>query len=263
MASSQFAIQGAGHLATALVEGFSLTHAGPISIYDRTHARALALAERYSELTVFEQEQDFDAEPCPLLLVIPATAILHLPAERMERLRRAGRVLVSCANGLPLSLLKTRFPGLPWVNAIPSVAAAVGKSVTLMAGGTPEVERIFAAIGRVVQLQSDDEIDRLSALTSCLPGILAAILDELARAYALDERQTRDLLLESALGSILVSQQKETSLADLVATVANPGGLTEAGVYVIRRNMPALLTEMKQTMDARIRERRLRLTAER
>ena len=111
----QFAIQGAGHLATALVEGFSVAHAGPISIHDRTPARARALAERFPSLTVFEQLQEFDAEPCPLLLVIPASAILHLEAARIERLRRSGRVLVSCANGLPLSLLKTRFPGLPWV----------------------------------------------------------------------------------------------------------------------------------------------------
>src|SRR6202142_1837804 len=102
MPPSQFALQGAGHLATALIEGFSRTHAGPISLYDRTPARAQALAGRFPTLKVFEQVQDFDAEPCPLLLVIPATAILHLPADRIERLRRSGRVLVSCANGLPL-----------------------------------------------------------------------------------------------------------------------------------------------------------------
>ena len=261
MPPSQFALQGAGHLVTALVEGFARAHAGPISLYDRTPARARALAGRFPALTVFDQEPEFDAERCPLLLVIPASAILQLPAERIERLRRSGRVVVSCANGLPLSLLKKTFPDVPWAKAIPSIAAAVGKSVTLMAGGTPEVERIFASVGSVVQLDNDDQIDRLSVLTSCLPGILAAMLDELARAYTLDERQTRDLLLESALGSILVAQKKETTLADLVTSVANPGGLTETGVSVIRRSMPSLLAEMKQAMDARIHER-LRLIAD-
>jgi pyrroline-5-carboxylate reductase len=246
-------------LATALVEGFARVHAGPISLYDRTPARAQALAERFPALRVFEREPEFDAEPCPLLLVIPAAAILHLPAERIERLRRSGRVFVSCANGLPL---ERTFPGVRWVKAIPSIAAAVGKSVTLMANATPEVERIFASVGTVVHIETDDEIDRLSVLTSCLPGILAAMLDELARTYALDERQTRDLLLESALGSILVAQAKDTSLADLVTSVANPGGLTETGVSVIRGSLPPLLAEMKQAMDAKIRDRRLRLKAD-
>jgi pyrroline-5-carboxylate reductase len=259
MPPSQFALQGAGHLATALIEGFSLAHTGPISIYDRTPARAQTLAERFATLRVFEQPREFDAEPCPLLLVIPAAAILSLPADRIERLRRSGRVLVSCANGLPLSLLQKLVPDVPWVKAIPSIAAAVGKSVTLVANATPEVERIFNSIGSVVQIESDDEIDRLSVLTSCLPGILAAMLDELAQIYALDRRQTRDLLLESVLASVLVAQGKETTLADLVASVANPGGLTEAGVAVIRRGAPALLAEMKQAIEVRIRERRIRL----
>jgi len=262
MPPSQFALQGAGHLATALVEGFARVHTGPISLYDRTPARARAPAERFPALRAFEQVQEFDAEPCPLLLVIPARAILNLESARIERLRGSGRVLVSCANGLSLPLLNNTFPGLRWVKAIPSVAAAVGKSVTLMADGTPFVERIFASIGTVVRIESDDEIDRLSALTSCLPGILAAMLDELASTYALDERQTRDLLLKSALGAILVAQQRETSLADLVTSAANPGGLTEAGVSVIRRSAPLLFADLKQSMDAKIRDRRLRPKAE-
>jgi len=244
-------------LAAALVEGLSRAQAGPISIYNRTPARAQALAGLFPTLKVFEQVQDFDAEPCPVLLVIPARAILHLPADRIERLRRSGRPLVSCANGLPLSLLEKTFPEVPWVKAIPSIAAAIGKSVTLMANPTPEVDRIFASIGSVVQIETDDEIDRLSVLTSCLPGILAAILDELAQTYALDDRQTRDLLIESALGTILLAQQKNTSLADLVTSVANPGGLTENGVAVIRRTMPLLLAELKESMDEKIRDRRL------
>jgi hypothetical protein len=44
--------------------------------------------------------------------------------------------------------------------------------------------------------------------------------------------------------------------------VANPGGLTETGVSVIRGSLPPLLAEMKQAMNAKIRDRRLRLKAD-
>jgi pyrroline-5-carboxylate reductase len=158
MPTSQFAIQGAGHLATALIEGLSRAQVGSGSIHNRTHTRALALADRFPALKVFEHEQEFDSEPCPLLLVVPGPAILHLPAERVERLRRSGRVIVSCANGLPLPLLERTFPQLPWVKAIPSIAAAVGHSVTLMAKGaaTPEsgfeaVQHLFASVGTALR----------------------------------------------------------------------------------------------------------------
>jgi pyrroline-5-carboxylate reductase len=268
MAPSQFAIQGAGHLAVALVEGFHRAHIGPGSIHNRTHASAAALAERFPSLTVFEQQPEFDSEPCPLLLVIPGPAILHLPAERVERFERSGRVIVSCANGLPLSLLDRTFPELAWVKAIPSVAAAIGHSVTLMAKGaaTPEsgfaaVERLFISIGTALRIDSDEEIDRLSVLSSSMPGLLAVILDELARTYGLEERQTHELLVESALGSILLARERAAGLTDLVASVANPGGLTEAGVSALRRGLPPPLAGMKQAMDGLTRERRLRYLA--
>jgi hypothetical protein len=44
----------------------------------------------------------------------------------------------------------------------------------------------------------------------------------------------------------------------MVASVANPGGLTEVGVSVIRRNLPPVLRELKLAMDDRIQRRRQR-----
>jgi pyrroline-5-carboxylate reductase len=80
----------------------------------------------------------------------------------------------------------------------------------------------------------------------------------MARTYGLAERQTHELLLKSALGSILVARDKAASLPALLASVANPGGLTEAGVSVLGRDLPPLVAAMKQAMDDKIRQRRLR-----
>lgn len=263
MSPPRLAIEGAGHLASALIEGFHRAQAGPVSIHNRTTERAMALAGIFPGLRVFERDETFDLERCPLLLVVPGPAILQLPPERMERLRRSGRIVVSCAGGLPLSLLEERFPGIPWVKSIPSVAAAVGRSVTLIASrvntgddGLREIQQLFRSVGSVIQFQTDEEVDRLSAITSCLPGMLAAILDEFARTYGLDENQTRELLIESSLGSILVAKGKALPLPDMVARVANPGGLTEVGVSIIRRNLPPILSELKMAMEDRIQRRR-------
>ena len=159
MCASSFAILGAGHLATALVEGFSRTQGVPISIYNRSSQRVLKLADRFANLKVFEKAVLFDSETCPLLLVIPGQALLEMPDARVERLRRSGRVVVSCINGLPLSVLETRFPGIPWVKAIPNVAVSVGLSLTLIARGTAlderrfqDVREIFGRVGKVVDV---------------------------------------------------------------------------------------------------------------
>src|SRR5690242_13418227 len=131
MSDSRLAIQGAGHLATALVEGFSRSQLAPISLYNRTRQRAADLARLFPICKVFDDQAAFDSETCPLLFVIPGQALMEVSDDRMERLRASGRVVISCVNGLPLAVLEKRFPGIPWVKAIPNVAAAVGRSVTL------------------------------------------------------------------------------------------------------------------------------------
>ena len=254
MCASSFAILGAGHLATALIEGFSRTQGVPISIHNRSAERALKLAHRFANLKVFEEAVSFDSETCPLLLVIPGRALLEMPDARVERLRRSGRVIVSCINGLPLSVLETRFLGIPWVKAIPNVAASVGLSLTLIAKGAAldegcfqDVREIFGHVGKVIDVQREEDMDRFTIVSSCLPGLLSAILDEFAVAYGLTERQTRDLLIESSIGSLLLAKERNGGfrrdrgwrlepgrpdgswhLDDSAETAAGPGG-DEAG----------------------------------
>ena len=262
MPDSRLAIHGAGHLTAALVEGFFRAQIEPISLYNRTRQRATELARAFPIVKVFEDQAEFDSERCPLLLVIPGRALLEVSHARMERLRASGRVVVSCVNGLPLSLLDQRFPGIRWMKAIPNVAAAVGTSVTLIAKGAivedaelRSVEQVFESVGRVFRAHSDEELDRLAAITSCLPGILGALLDELAQAFELDERQTRELLIGSAAGSQALAERPTVTLRELVTIVSNPGGLTEVGVSTIRSMLPPVMAKLRDALD---RKRELR-----
>jgi|SRR5581483_8113841 len=262
MSDSRLAIHGAGHLAAALAEGFFRAQMGPISLYNRTRQRAIELARAFPIIKVFDDQAPFDSEKCPLLLVIPGRALLEAADARMERLGESGRVVVSCVNGLPLSVLDRRFPGIRWIKAIPNVAAAVGKSVTLVAKGNAaddadlrSVEQLFETLGTVIATYTDEELDRLSVVTSCLPGILAAMLDEFTHAYDLDESQSRDLLVASAAGSLALAGHYRGSLGDLASSVANPGGLTEAGVATVRSNLPPIMAELRDVLN---RKRELR-----
>jgi pyrroline-5-carboxylate reductase len=109
MSDLQVAIQGAGHLTAALIEGFFRADLKAISIYNRTTRRAVELAREFPTLRVFDDQSAFDSEKCPLLVVIPGRALLETPSARIERLKASGRVVVSCINGLPLSCLPGGF----------------------------------------------------------------------------------------------------------------------------------------------------------
>src|SRR5262249_46182182 len=90
---------------------------------------------------------------------------------------------------------------------------------------------------------------------ACLAGILGAMLDEFAKTYQLDERQTRELLISSAAGSLALAERGPATLGELVSSVSNAGGLTEVGVSAIRSNLPPVLGELR---DALVRKRGFR-----
>ncbi len=260
MQPSSLAVQGAGHLGTALLEGFLRSRTAPITVHNRTAARASNMASRYPEVRFVERLEAFDQESCPLLLAIPGQAILEIPTDRVSRLSASSRLVVSCCNGLPLATLEARFPSIRWAKAVPAVTASIGKSVTLVMSShdAPELERIFGMVGSVVRFSMEEEFDRLSPVTSCLPGLLATILHELGQAFHLSATESRDLLAESALGTLLLTYSKSTSFDELANTVANPGGLTESGASVLRRDLPELFAAMKQAMDQRTEQRHRR-----
>ncbi len=83
------------------------------------------------------------------------------------------------------------------------------------------------------------------------------MLDEFARAYELDDYQSRELLLASAAGSLALAQRGAATLKDLVSSVSNPGGLTAVGVSSIRRRLPPVLAELWDELDKK-RESRWR-----
>ena len=118
------------------------------------------------------------------------------------------------------------------------------------------VQRIFECLGAVVRLQRDEEIDTLSVVTSCMPGLLAAMLDEFARTYELDQQQARELLIETALGSLALARRDPAGLRGLVSSVCNQGGLTEVGVSTIREKFPAVFSELRQALERKQAQRR-------
>ena len=101
----------------------------------------------------------------------------------------------------------------------------------------------------------EEDMDRFAVVTSCLPGLLSAILDEFAVTYGLTERQTSDLLIESSIGSLLLAKERDGGFREIVASVSNPGGLTEVGVSTIRQKLPPVLAEVKRAFECKQEQR--------
>ena len=119
---------------------------------------------------------------------------------------------------------------------MPNVAAALGLGVFLFVPGTlgelaDDVEALFALAGEVVVL---DEVhfDSATAVAGCMPGILAMLVRDFARAAVrrgVNEDVARRLAIAGVHGAAAVIAREGDPDA-VITSAATPGGMTAAAI---------------------------------
>jgi pyrroline-5-carboxylate reductase len=150
------------------------------------------------------------------------------------------RALVSVAAGVSLAELTAVLPpGARVARVMPNVAAALGLGVFLyvpgtLADATDEVGRLFALAGEVVVLD-ERHFDSATAVAGCMPGMLAMLVRDFARA---GERRglAPDVALRLAVAGVhgaaaVVAREGDPSA--VIAAAATPGGMTAAAITAL------------------------------
>jgi pyrroline-5-carboxylate reductase len=187
--------------------------------------------------------------------------VLELAAPKM----RDDAHLVSIAADVPLANLGKLFAGKV-TRMMPTVTMTVDSGVTLLAsndkvreGDRAELVWLFGAYS-AFRLIPEEEIEALSIVTSCGPGLLAVIFQEFERSMqrcgVRDRAAIEACLLETAAGLRGLIQLDGASLEAIYGRVATVGGTTEIGASALREGLPPLLNEMTKRMMARHAERK-------
>jgi pyrroline-5-carboxylate reductase len=110
------------------------------------------------------------------------------------------------------------------------------------------LEQLLGCISKVKHTEEKD-FEFLSDLTSCGPGLIAALFQELADAayrrsdnFAMDEIE--EILLLTLYGTSDLMLKKEMNFGNVISRVATKGGITEEGVKVIHNELPPVFDEM-------------------
>lgn len=160
--------------------------------------------------------------------------------------------IVSLAAGISLKDLESVFPG-SLTRAIPTITSTVGQGTTLVCHGRQvdinsalRVEGLFSSLGNVV-LVSEEELPAAMLLSSCGPGLLAVIIDELAgataRASGLPKDRATGLTMEMVAATAAYLRETGRRPGEMIEEVATGGGVTEAGVRKLRERLPGVFDE--------------------
>ncbi len=132
------------------------------------------------------------------------------------------------------------------VRVMPNMGAMVGLGVSgIYANKTCTDEQkadVTALIGRTgtcVQLASEDEIDRLTAVSGSGPGYVFELMRsyvEAAKSVGFDQETARSLVFDTIAGAVETARQSDASLEELRNSVTSKNGTTQAGLDELRRN---------------------------
>lgn len=181
-----------------------------------------------------------------LVLAVKPQALETACRALTDALSGRAPVIVSIAAGITTTSL-TRWLGreLPLVRAMPNTPAMLGLGATgLFATETVTdaqrgvVDQLFRGVGQVHWLETEAELDLVTALSGSGPAYFFLFMEALvdgARELGMSLELARALTLQTALGAAGMAQESVRDLAELRRQVTSPGGTTEQGLMVMER----------------------------
>lgn len=206
-----------------------------------------------------------DAPAVVLIAVKPQMMGEALPA--LNALARGDTVFVSVAAGTPISAFVAAFGAqTPIVRAMPNTPAAVGQGITAICANSAgqsaldEAEVLMSAVGDVVRLQSEAQMDAVTGVSGSGPAYVFHMIETLAaggEAQGLPRDLAMQLAKATVAGAGALAMQSEDDPAQLRVNVTSPNGTTQAALEVLmdgERGFPVLLPEAVAAATNRSKE---------
>lgn len=206
----------------------------------------------------------------------PAVALVAVKPQMMDEalpgLGRldAGTLLLSIAAGTPLARFERAFgTEVPIVRAMPNTPAAVGRGITAIVGNAAaaeadldRAEALLSAVGQVVRLDSEAQMDAVTAVSGSGPAYVFHLIEAMTDA-GVAEGLSRDLSLQLATATVAgagaLAEGADDDPTQLRINVTSPKGTTEAALKVLmdeKTGFPDLLRRAVGAAADRSRELR-------
>ena len=153
------------------------------------------------------------------------------------------------------------------VRAMPNTPAAIGRGITAICGNAHAsaadldlATELLSAVGQVVRLASEDQMDAVTAVSGSGPAYVFHLIETLAaagEAEGLPGDLAMQLAKATVAGAGALAEAADEAPAQLRVNVTSPGGTTAAALKVLMdadRGFPALLRQAVHAAAERGRE---------
>lgn len=173
---------------------------------------------------------------------------------------------VSIAAGCSIDTIAGIVSDAAIVRVMPNMAAMVGLGVSGLYANSEcteqqivDVTALIAETGTCIQLSSEDEIDRLTAISGSGPGYIFEVMRNYvaaAKSIGFDDETARTLVFDTIAGAVETARQSADTLEELRNSVTSKNGTTQAGLAELMRDgsLEALFQNTVQAAYSRAAE---------
>jgi len=165
-------------------------------------------------------------------------------------------IFLSVAAGTPIAFYESVLGAdTPVVRAMPNTPAAVGRGITALIGNDKAdaaamalAEQLLSAVGQTVRLESEAQMDAVTAVSGSGPAYVFHLIETLAKAgeaEGLSPELALHLARATVAGAGALAEAAEEGPDQLRVNVTSPNGTTAAALEVLmdpQSGFPALLT---------------------
>lgn len=210
---------------------------------------------------------DVPTNPAVVLVAVKP----QMMAEALPTLQAMGNgdtLFVSVAAGTTIGYFESILGAqTPVVRAMPNTPAAISRGITAIVANGPagsdgldEAEALLSAIGEVVRLDQEGQIDAVTGVSGSGPAYVFHMIETLAQggvAQGLPAELAMKLAKATVAGAGALAMQADETPEQLRINVTSPNGTTQAALEVLmdaQKGFPALLPRAVAAATERSRE---------
>jgi pyrroline-5-carboxylate reductase len=235
---------GGGNMGEALIKGLlsaSLFHSGQIHVYDVSGDRLAYLKDTYG-IPTSSGIEDL-ARSCDIIVLAVKPQTMSAVLSELKRCITGSKLVISIAAGVPIQVLLKGLPdGTPVIRVMPNTPALVLQGASALSRGPGVTDSqmrkalsLFQAVGTAMEVE-EKLMDTVTGLSGSGPAYFLLLLESFIDAgvlMGLPRPVARELVLQTAAGTVKMARESSRHLADLKDMITSPGGTTISGLQVL------------------------------
>ncbi len=243
MSNHKVAFVGGGNMTRAIAGGLvdSGFPARDLLISEPAAAQRKVLQRELPGCVIAESNDAVAGEADQIVLAVKPQVLPQVCRGLATTVQQSRPVIISIAAGVRCRDIESWLGGnLAVVRVMPNQPALIRKGVSGLYANeqTSDTQRalatdIIAAIGKVVQVSTEADIDTVTAISGSGPAYFFLLIDMLIDAgtrLGLDAVTAQTLAIETAKGASILADSENEAMKALIDRVRSPGGTTAAAL---------------------------------